>query len=383
MTPSLPPPIEGDLKLHVDAFLDAIDATTNRDQLARLLQTVAGLAHDDSDRLDLKITSTALAEMREAFNVFAPYRATPKVTIFGSARTLTDDPLYEQTRRVAADLAQAGWMVITGGGPGIMAAGLEGAGRDMSFGINIRLPFEQGANEFITADPKLVEMKYFFTRKLMLMKESDGFIVMPGGFGTLDETFELLTLIQTGKAEPSPIVLLEVEGGTYWHQWQDFVRDEVGGRGLISPDDCVLYRITDDAQAAVDEVTGFYRNYHSRRFVGDVLVLRLRAEPTDEEVEQLNEEFSDIVTRGRIERTKPLAPEVSGRDHLDMSRLAFRFDRLHHGRLRSLIDACNRLASAPPMPEGPADRERVAGGRPMETDVLARDDEEGRPDDAT
>jgi hypothetical protein len=226
-------------------------------------------------------------------------------------------------------------------------------------------------------------MKYFFTRKLMLMKESDGFIVLPGGFGTLDETFELLTLIQTGKAEPSPIVLLEVAGGTYWHQWQGFVNDELGTRGLISDDDCVLYRITDDARTAVDEITGFYRNYHSRRFVGDVLVVRLRAEPTDAEIDALNDEFSDIVTRGRIEKTKPLAPEVSGRDHLDMSRIAFRFDRIHHGRLRSLIDACNRLASAPPKREGPVDREAAAGGRPMESDVRARDDEEGHPDDDT
>ena len=369
----------------IDAFLDAIGATVNRDQLAKLLGTVAALAHDDTDRLDLKITTTALAEMREAFNVFAPYRATPKVTIFGSARTHPDDPLYAQTRRVAKDLADAGWMVITGGGPGIMAAGLEGAGREMSFGINIRLPFEQGANEFISADPKLVEMKYFFTRKLMLMKESDGFIVLPGGFGTLDETFELLTLVQTGKAEPSPIVLLEVDGGTYWHEFERFVRTEVGARGLISEDDCVLYRITDDAQAAVDEITGFYRNYHSRRFVGDVLVVRLRAEPTDDEIERLNAEFGDIVTKGRIERTGPLAPELSGRDHLDMSRVAFRFDRQHHGRLRSLIDALNGLASAPPRPAiaGTADRETVAGGRPMEPDVRARDDEEGRADDDT
>ena len=381
--PAPNPPNPPDPTAAAEAFLDAVGATANRDQLAKLLQTVADLAHDDTDRLDLKITTTAIAEMRQAFNVFAPYRATPKVTIFGSARTRPDDPLYEQTKRVAADLVQAGWMVITGGGPGIMAAGLEGAGRDMSFGINIRLPFEQGANEFISADPKLVEMKYFFTRKLMLMKESDGFIVLPGGFGTLDETFELLTLIQTGKAEPSPIVLLEVEGGTYWHEFEEFVRQEVGSRGLISDDDCVLYRITDDAQAAVDEITGFYRNYHSRRFVGDVLVMRLRAEPTDDEIERLNAEFADIVTKGRIERTRPLAPEVSGRDHLDLARVAFRFDRMHHGRLRSLIDALNALASAPPKPAGPADRDTIAGGRPMEPDVRARDDEEGVPGDDT
>ena len=268
-------------------------------------------------------------------------------------------------------------MVITGGGPGIMAAGLEGAGRDMSFGINIRLPFEQGPNEFITEDPKLVEMKYFFTRKLMLMKESDGFIVLPGGFGTLDETFELLTLIQTGKAEPSPIVLLDVPGGRYWQEWERFVRDEVGSRGLISEDDCGLYRISDDAGSAVHEIASFYRNYHSRRFVGDILVVRLRSEPTAAELDELNHRFSDIVVRGRIDRSGPLPPEVHGSDHLDMARITLRFDRIHHGRLRSLIDALNGLASAPDEIAGPADREVVAGGRPMEPDIRARDDEEG------
>ncbi|MDP9441838.1 MAG: LOG family protein, partial [Actinomycetota bacterium] len=212
-------------------------------------------------------------------------------------------------------------------------------------------------------------MKYFFTRKLMLMKESDGFIVLPGGFGTLDETFELLTLIQTGKAEPSPIVLLDVPGGRYWHEWESFVRDELGSRGLISDDDCVLYRISDDAEAAVQEVAGFYRNYHSRRFVGDVLVVRLRAAPTDAEIDELNECYGDIVVRGRIERSGPLPPEVQGRDHLDMARIAFRFDRIHQGRLRALIDALNSLGSAPEEIAGPADREVVAGGRPMEPDV--------------
>jgi uncharacterized protein (TIGR00730 family) len=369
-------PIPPDLAARIDDFLDAIGAESDRDQLGQMLATVAALANDRTDRLDLKITSAALAEMRAAFNVFAPYREVPKVTVFGSARTLTEDPLYAQTREVAATLAGRGWMVITGGGPGIMAAGLEGAGREMSFGINIRLPFEQGANEFIAKDPKLVEMKYFFTRKLMLMKESDGFIVLPGGFGTLDETFELLTLIQTGKAEPSPIVLLEVEGGTYWHEWEHFIRHDVGQRGLISDDDCSLYRITEDVAAAVHEITGFYRNYHSRRFVGDRLVIRLRAEPTDHEIAALNDEFHDIVVRGGIERTGPLPPEVAGHDHVDLARIVFRFDRMHHGRLRMLIDRLNTLDSAPAESVGPAHREAVAGGRPMEPDIRARDEED-------
>ncbi len=370
------PPVPPELSSRIEDFLDAIDAVDNRDQLTQLLLTVVDLAADDTDRLDLKITTTALAEMRQAFKVFAPYREIPKVTIFGSARTLPADPLYSQTRQLARALAGQGWMVITGAGPGIMAAGLEGAGREMSFGINIRLPFEQGANEFIAADPKLVEMKYFFTRKLMLMKETDGFVVLPGGFGTLDETFELLTLIQTGKAEPSPIVLLEVAGGSYWEEWDHFVRHQVGQRGLISEDDCALYRITDDVEQAVAEVTGFYRNYHSRRFVGDRLVMRLRSAPTDDEIARLDREFADIVVRGSIERTDPLPPEVSGGDHLDLARITFRFDRMHHGRLRSLIDAINSLDSAPVDHPQPAVRDAVAGGRPMEPDVRARDDEE-------
>ncbi len=203
--------------------------------------------------------------------------------------------------------------------------------------------------------------------------------VFPGGFGTFDEMFELLTLIQTGKAEPSPIVLLDVPGGRYWHEWESFVGQELGSRGLISEDDCALYRISDDAEAAVHEVTGFYRNYHSRRFVGDLLVVRLRSAPSDGEIDQLNERFGDIVVRGRIERSDPLPPEVQGRDHLDMARITFRFDRIHQGRLRAMIDALNSLGSAPAEIAGPADREVVAGGRPMEPDVRARDDEEGEP----
>lgn len=354
-------------------LLDAAGVTANRDQLLEILVTVVGMGTDPTDRYDLKITNAAVKEMREAFRVFAPYTNTPKVTMFGSARTREEDPLYTQARDLAAVIAGRGWMVITGAGPGIMAAGMEGAGRDMSFGINIRLPFEQGANEFIAEDPKLVEMKYFFTRKLMLMKESDGFVVLPGGFGTLDESFELLTLVQTGKTEPSPIVLLEVPGGTYWHRWRSFLHDEVAARGLISDEDHVLYRITDDVSEAAEEIFGFYRNYHSRRFVGNRMVMRLRAAPTPEELERLNDEFSDICLSGRIEAVDPFPPEVSSDDHLHLPRIALHFDLLNHGRLRQLIDTLNNLDSAPAEVIGPAERELVAGGRPDETLTADRD----------
>ena len=332
--------LEGDLRrlLHPEGRLP------NRDLLHEILRTVVGLADDGTERLDLKITDSALKEMRRAFQVFAPYRDVPKVTMFGSARTLPEDPLYSQARDLANTLAQQGWMVVTGAGPGIMAAGLEGAGREMSFGVNIILPFEQSANEFIAQDPKLVEMKYFFTRKLMLVKESDGFVVLPGGFGTLDEAFELLTLLQTGKADPAPIVLLEVPGGSYWKAWEHFVVDEVTKRGLVSPEDHSLFRITDDVTVAMEEIVGFYRNYDSRRFVGETLVLRMKTAPTAEQLEQINEEFADLCLSGRIEATEPLPAERSGNDKLDLARLKLHFRVLHQARLRQLIDVLNRLA---------------------------------------
>jgi uncharacterized protein (TIGR00730 family) len=349
-------------------LLDAVGATQNRDQIFEILTSGVLLATDGADRLDLKITNAALKEMRNAFNVFAPYRDVPKVTMFGSARTLPDDPLYSQARDLAAEMASRDWMVVTGAGPGIMAAGLEGAGRDKSFGINIRLPFEQGANEFIAGDPKLVEMKYFFTRKLMLMKESDGFVCLPGGFGTLDETLELLTLVQTGKALPAPIVLLEVPNGTYWKAWADFLEKEVATRGLISPDDSVLYRITDDVREATEEIINFYRNYHSIRYVGDLLVIRLRAQPTPEEVAELDRQFSDICVEGGIQAIGPTSAELHGNDHPELARLALRFDRIHHGRLRDLIDAINRLPSAPPVATTPARKQELAAAEEDDTD---------------
>jgi uncharacterized protein (TIGR00730 family) len=364
MAPRLPNYRTGDpdLDARLVDLLDAAGATEDRDQLFEILVSGVRLAGDDADRLDLKITNAALKEMRGAFNVFAPYREVPKVTIFGSARTRSDDPLYAQTRSLAGGFADRGWMIVTGAGPGIMAAGMEGAGRENAIGVLIRLPFEAGANEVIAGDEKLIEMKYFFTRKLMLIKESAAFVALPGGFGTLDETYELLTLVQTGKALPVPIVLLDTPGGTYWRGWQRFVDEEVAGSGMISDPDRSLYCVTDSVDEALAEVERFYRNYHSLRYVGERLVLRLRAEPTDDEVAGLAEAFADIITRGTIERTGPLPPEVSGDDNLDLPRLVFRFDRHGFGRLRSLIDAINRLPSAPTESAKPptvADEERV------------------------
>jgi len=325
----------------VTELLELSGARGNRDLLRDILVTGLALGGIDASRLDLKIAASALAEMGRAFELFAPYRGIPKLTMFGSARTAVSDPLYAQAVDLAARMAHEKWLVVTGAGPGIMAAGTEGAGSDMSLGVEIRLPFETTSHPELAAEGRLVEMKYFFTRKLMLMKESAAFAVLPGGFGTLDESFELLTLLQTGKAEPAPIVLLDLPGDPYWEGLERFI-GEVVRRGLVDREDVSLYRITDDIAVAVEEILGFYRNYHSRRFVGPTMVIRCQFAPTDEELAVLNEEFADICTSKGIWRTGPLPPERSDRDHLELKRLALEFNRRSHGRLRMLIDTMNR-----------------------------------------
>ena len=322
--------------------------TDHVDQIMAIVASGIGLGQDKTDRLDLKITNATLAEMRAAFRTFAPYVHIPKVTIFGSARTKADDPSYVQTHDVAAALAAQGWMIVTGAGPGIMQAAMEGAGLDRSIGVSIRLPFESAANSVIANDSKLVSMKYFFTRKLMLVKESRGFISMPGGFGTLDETLELLTLQQTGKAEPTPIVLLDVPNGGYWSGFYEFVEAELASRGLVSADDMGRVLVTDTVAAAVAEITGFWRNYDSLRWVGDTLVLRLRARPSDDEVAGLNTEFSSLLASGQIARVAPLPPEVRDGDRLDLPRLALQLDQFKVGSLYRIIAGINALPSAPP-----------------------------------
>ncbi len=325
----------------------AFDALFDNDQLSpaqarelyAMLDSLADMAREGTSVGDLKIADAALGEMAEAFRVFRPYRHIRKITMFGSARTKPEDPVYILARDLAASLAAAGWMVVTGAGPGIMAAGLEGAGRERSFGVNIRLPNEEDANSFIAQDPKLVEMRYFFTRKLMLIKESHAYAILPGGFGTQDESFELLTLLQTGKAEPAPVVMVETPGGTYWHGWLRFLEEQAIAAGWVSPDDKALFRITNTMEEASAEVLGFYRNYHSCRWVGDLLVLRVQVAPSKGELADLNRRFSDIVVRGSIRAATPFPPERN--DHPELPRLAFRFDRFHYGRLRQLIDAIN------------------------------------------
>jgi uncharacterized protein (TIGR00730 family) len=329
-----------------DELLDAMNLGRNRRLGGQLVESAFALLNDQPDILDLKIAGAALEEMREAFKMFAPFRKVPKVTIFGSARTQMADPLYLQARDVAARLAAAGWMVVTGAGPGIMQAGMEGAGREKSIGVSIRLPFEQGANPVIAGDVKYVSMKYFFTRKLMLIKESKGFVCLPGGFGTLDETFELLTLTQTGKGLPVPIVFLDTPGDPYWEKVHDLIGRQLVERGLVSAPDTELYLVTDDCQAAVDEVVGFYRNYDSIRYVGHLAVLRMKQAPTDAQLTALNDRFGPLCTTGKIVRAAPFEPERKENDKLDLARIAFTFANHSYGDVRDLIDAVNSFVEA-------------------------------------
>ncbi|MCE7480468.1 MULTISPECIES: LOG family protein [Microbacterium] len=330
----------------VDEIMADAGITRNRSLIRRMLSTGILLGQEDTDRLDLKIASAALVEMRDAFRLFQPYADVPKVTVFGSARTTQDDPLYVQARSVASVLAERGWMVVTGAGPGIMQAAAEGAGEKMALGVSIRLPFEEKPDAVVADDTHRVEMKYFFTRKLMLVKESTGFICLPGGFGTLDEMFELLTLQQTGKAEPMPIVLLDQPGGTFWKGLERFVVESLIPARVISADDFDRVLVTDSAEEAVAEITGFWRNYDSLRWADDVLVLRLKNTPTDAEIETLNDEFASLLVGGRIESTGALPIEQADHDRVDLPRLALRLRQREVGGLYRLIDAINALGSA-------------------------------------
>ncbi|MFV0374381.1 TIGR00730 family Rossman fold protein [Microbacterium sp.] len=360
MAPPAAAPVPPELTAAADALIAEVGITADADLIRRILTTGVGLGIDHADRLDLKITSAALTEMRAAFDLFAPYREVPKVTVFGSARTKPDSMLYRQASGVARALAHRGWMVVTGAGPGIMQAAAEGAGPRRSLGVSIRLPFEEKPNPVIAAGANNVAMKYFFTRKLMLVKESQGFVCVPGGFGTLDEMFELLTLQQTGKAEPAPIVLLDEPGGTFWTGLRGYVDDHLVPAGVISPGDFDRVRVTDSVEAAAEEIAGFWRNYDSLRWVGARLVLRVRRTPTPAEVDDLNTRFGTLLAVGRIESRGPLQPEREDGDRLELPRLVLQPDQFQVGELHRLIRAINALDSAAdPDGERGAGRERI------------------------
>ncbi|HVF53307.1 MAG TPA: TIGR00730 family Rossman fold protein [Actinomycetota bacterium] len=345
-------------KTDLDRLLDELFGELSGPDAAiarEIVTTAVRMGQEQVSRLDRKIANSALKEMRHAFKVFAPYKGVRKVTIFGSARTAKGDEEYESAREFSAEIAKRGWMVITGAGPGIMEAGHEGAGGEASFGVNIRLPFEAKPNPFIANDSKLINFKYFFTRKLTFMKEADAFVLLPGGFGTMDETFELLTLVQTGKSDLHPIVLLEPPGGTYWEGFDRFIQDELLTRGFISKDDLSLYKWCHRAEEAVEEIETFFRVYHSQRLVRDRLILRLNVMPDDATLDELSREFTDILS-GPIERTEASPAEIKDNDVPDLPRIALKFDRHHVGRLRQLVDRLNEIGPEPdtaPADKGP------------------------------
>jgi uncharacterized protein (TIGR00730 family) len=318
----------------------------NADLITQIKESADKLAHDQTTRGDLKILSRTLRELRYAFKVFRPYRSKRKVTMFGSARTPPGHPYYEQAVEFGRSMAQLGWLIVTGASSGIMEAGHVGAGRDSSMGINIMLPFEQGSNHIIAGDPKLVHMKYFFTRKLMFVKECDALCLCPGGFGTLDEATEVLTLLQTGKRDLVPVVFLNPPGDDFWDLFQQFITDRLLERGMISPDDLSLYLMTDSVDAAVQEIVGFYRVYHSMRYVRDDLVFRLTQKPSAELVERINQNFADILVEGKFAAGDALREEQDEPALIALPRLVFHFDRRSLGRLRQLVDFINRESPA-------------------------------------
>ncbi len=316
--------------------------TADADLLTEMITSCFRLAKRRTDRGEMKLVNAALKEFVYSFGVFKQYRGYRKVSIFGSARSTQDDSNYEHTKQFATAMTEKGWMVITGAGPGIMAAGHEGAGAERSFGAAIRLPMEGEANEFIEGNPKLINFKYFFTRKVTFLKESDAFVLLPGGFGTLDEAFELLTLMQTGKSDIHPIVLLEAPGGTYWSDWLRFVDDNLHARGLISATDMHLIHYTQDIDDAVGEITRFYNNYQSQRYVSGTLVLRVLRLPPPEALKELATAFGDILRTPEISPVDPSPQEIADEDALEHSRLALNFRQNDFGRLRQLIDELNK-----------------------------------------
>jgi uncharacterized protein (TIGR00730 family) len=336
---------EEEIDAKIDELLDSLMPYDNLDLLRELYVTGAKLARENCSRGDLKIIRTSTKELRHAFRLFAQYRHAPKVSIFGSARSLPGDDDFETGVRFGRRIAELGYMVVTGAGSGIMAAGNLGAGREMSFGLNILLPFEQLANETIDNDSKLINFRYFFTRKLFFVKESHALVLLPGGFGTQDEGFETLTLIQTGKADPKPVVMLDSPGGSYWQAWREFVVTQMLDKGRISPEDESLYFITDSVEAACREITTYYRRYHSSRYVDrkQRLVIRTKTPLDKATLRVLNQKFADILVEGAIENCDPFPEESDEPELLALPRLVLTFNQRNFGRLRQLIDTINRF----------------------------------------
>lgn len=309
--------------------------------LQEMLSTVARLRDTEVELIDLKILGTVLKELRYAFSVFQKYRGIPKVAVFGSARLPKTHIDYQLAQEFGKQIVKKGWMVITGGANGIMEAAMRGTGADKSFGLNILLPFEQSANPIIRGNKKLMNFKYFFTRKLMFLKESDATVLFPGGFGTLDEGFESLTLVQTGKAKPRPLLLLDHPGSTYWNSMLQFFKTHLADSGMINSEDLKLVTHFQNAAAAATAIAHFYSNYHSSRFFGERYLIRLRRPITDQHLAQLSYEFKDILAGGKFEKFTDI--EKDDEQDPKLARFIFSFDKYHYDRLHQLVEALNRL----------------------------------------
>ena len=337
------PTVDPELRRRIQDLIAYKGGGTNPDLVTDIIENALKLLTDVEARGDVRVIQTAVRELRYAFKLFAPHSHVRKVTMFGSARTLPARAEYQQAVEFARRIAAEGWMIITGAGPGIMQAGHEGAGPENSFGANIRLPWEQSANPIIQKDKKLITFKYFFTRKLTFVRHSDAIVLFPGGFGTMDEGYEALTLMQTGKSRMMPLVLMDWPGGAYWRTWDKHIREHLLRNQFISPDDLKLYQITDDVEEAVRIITRFYRNYHSMRFVHELLVIRLKHAPSPHAIAGLNQDFADIILGQPIQAIGPTPEEREDSQFLDLPRLAFGFNRRDYGRLRQLIDVLNSV----------------------------------------
>lgn len=331
----------GELDQMIDRLMEEAGNIHYPSWIREMIITILKTGQESDYPADLKLLGSTLKEMRYTNKVFAPYRHRKKVTIFGSARTARNDPMHDKCFRFSRNLAEKGYMIITGGGGGIMEAGNEGAGAENSFAVNIRLPYEQMPNYVMQANPRLITYKYFFTRKVAFVKEADAIAVFPGGFGTLDEAMEVFTLIQTGKTSPKPLVLIDDEEG-YWKQWFEFVKERLLGKGFISGEDFSLFTVTPDENEAIQVIEDFYRNYHSLRFVNSHLVLRLTRELSAENIKCLEDEFPELYMPGtRISCCRPLPEESDEPDLLNLYRISLHFNHKHYGLLLAFIRRIN------------------------------------------
>lgn len=326
----------------ISQLMETVEGIQRPKYVRELIIASLKAGQEDDRRADLKLMNTSLKEMRFTSKVFGPYHDVRKVTVFGSARTRPGDPLYEMAKLFGKKLADKGYMVITGGGDGIMQAANEGAGSEHSFGVNIRLPFEEKPNSFIEGNPRSITYKYFFNRKVAFLKEADAVALFPGGFGTLDEAMETLTLLQNGKRNPMPLVLIENPEGSYWSRIIKLFEEELLIRNYISMSDFAFFERVCSVDEAVERIHHFYHRYHSIRYVHGQLVIRLTSQLTPGDIDALTDQFHDILfPGGRITASGALEAEIEDDDVIHLPRLVVDFNRRYFGRLRNLLDAIN------------------------------------------